>query len=98
MTAVRSTCRTWASSRSPGTAPARYLQARLSNDLDRIGAGQAQYTLLTNESGGIVDDLIVYRLDDDRLLPRRERSQRRGRLPVDHDALAETDVRDVSSE
>ena len=27
----------------------------------RIGDGEAQYTLLTNERGGIVDDLIVYR-------------------------------------
>jgi aminomethyltransferase len=42
-----------------------YLQARLSNDLDRIGAGEAQYTLLTNDRGGIVDDLIVYRRSDD---------------------------------
>jgi aminomethyltransferase len=40
------------------------LQSLLSNDLDRIGAGQAQYTLLTNERGGIVDDLIAYKLDD----------------------------------
>jgi aminomethyltransferase len=39
-----------------------FLQEMLSNDLDRIGNGQAQYTLLTNEQGGIVDDLIVYRL------------------------------------
>jgi glycine cleavage system T protein (aminomethyltransferase) len=39
-----------------------YLQARLSNDLDRIGPSRAQYTLLTNERGGITDDLIVYRL------------------------------------
>lgn len=38
-----------------------YLQARLSNDLDRAGPGSAQYTLLTNERGGITDDLIVYR-------------------------------------
>src|SRR5919198_1392259 len=38
------------------------LQGLLSNDLDRIEAGQAQYTLLTNERGGIVDDLIAYRL------------------------------------
>jgi aminomethyltransferase len=38
------------------------LQALLSNDLDKIGPGQAQYTLLTNERGGIVDDLIVYEL------------------------------------
>ncbi len=38
------------------------LQSLLSNDLDRIGDGEAQYTLLTNERGGIVDDLIAYRL------------------------------------
>src|SRR5215468_1591829 len=36
------------------------LQETLSNDLNRIGPGEAQYTLLTNEHGGIVDDLIVY--------------------------------------
>src|SRR2546428_1338002 len=39
------------------------LQGLLSNDLDRIEPGQAQYTLLTNESAGIVDDLIAYRLE-----------------------------------
>ena len=39
------------------------LQSALSNDIDRIEIGEAQYTLLTNENGGIVDDLIVYRLD-----------------------------------
>jgi aminomethyltransferase len=38
------------------------LQALLSNDLGRLADGEAQYTLLTNERGGIVDDLIVYRL------------------------------------
>jgi aminomethyltransferase len=37
------------------------LQQLLSNDVDRVEPGGAQYTLLTNESGGIVDDLIVYR-------------------------------------
>src|SRR5437764_6461878 len=37
------------------------LQAALSNDLARLEPGQAQYTLLTNENGGIIDDLIVYR-------------------------------------
>jgi aminomethyltransferase len=44
------------------------LQGALSNDLDRIGPGQAQYTLLTNELGGIVDDLIVYQRDPERFL------------------------------
>src|SRR5437867_9634531 len=44
------------------------LQSLLSNDLDRTGPGRAQYTLLTNERGGIVDDLIVYELDPCRFL------------------------------
>jgi aminomethyltransferase len=35
-----------------------YLQGRLTNDLGRIGLGEAQYTLLPNERGGVVDDLI----------------------------------------
>jgi aminomethyltransferase len=45
-----------------------FLQACLSNDLDRIAPGRAQYTLLTNERGGIVDDLIAYQLQDQRFL------------------------------
>jgi aminomethyltransferase len=45
-----------------GPSAHAFLQEMLSNDLDRVGDGQAQYTLLTNEQGGIVDDLIVYRL------------------------------------
>jgi glycine cleavage system T protein (aminomethyltransferase) len=44
------------------------LQSLLSNDLDRLVDGEAQYTLLTNERGGIVDDLIAYRLDRHRYL------------------------------
>ena len=44
------------------------LQSLLSNDLERIAPGEAQYTLLTNERGGIIDDLIAYRLGDCRYL------------------------------
>jgi len=44
------------------------LQGLLSNDLDRIQPGEAQYTLLMNESGGIIDDLIAYRLGECRYL------------------------------
>jgi aminomethyltransferase len=40
------------------------LQSALSNDLDRLTPGEAQYTLLTNEDGGIIDDLIVYRVGE----------------------------------
>ncbi len=45
-----------------------YLQGRLTNDLDRIGPGGAQYTLLTNERGGVEDDLIAYRRQSGYLL------------------------------
>jgi aminomethyltransferase len=44
------------------------LQSLLSNDVDRLEPGDAQYTLLTNERGGIVDDLIAYRLEPHRYL------------------------------
>ena len=45
-----------------GPSTHELLQSLLSNDLDKIGDGEAQYTLLTNERGGIIDDLIAYRL------------------------------------
>jgi aminomethyltransferase len=44
------------------------LQSTLSNDVDKLDPGDAQYTLLTTEDGGIVDDLIVYRVDQFRYL------------------------------
>lgn len=48
-----------------GPGAVAFLNGLLTNDLDRIGAGQAQYTMLCNESGGVVDDLIVYRWSED---------------------------------
>jgi aminomethyltransferase len=45
-----------------GPTAADLLQATLSNDVTRLADGEAQYSLLTNEQGGIVDDLIVYRI------------------------------------
>ena len=48
-----------------GAGAVAFLNGVLANDLERIGAGQAQYTLLCNEDGGVVDDLIVYRWSDD---------------------------------
>jgi len=35
------------------------------NDLDRIKPGQAQYSMLCNESGGVIDDLIVYLVSEE---------------------------------
>ena len=44
-----------------GDGALNFLNQMLTNDLNRITAGQAQYSLLCNEDGGVVDDLIVYR-------------------------------------
>jgi aminomethyltransferase len=75
------------------------LQSLLSNDLAKLEVGDAQYTLLTNESGGIVDDLIVYRTDTYRYLLIVNASNRE----VDYRWLKEreirgSDVRDFSDE
>ncbi len=45
-----------------------FLQRLLTNNIDKLSAGHAQYSLMLNKSGGIVDDLIVYCLDDERYL------------------------------
>jgi aminomethyltransferase len=75
------------------------LQASLSNDIGRLGDGQAQYTLLTNEAGGIIDDLIVYRLDRFRYLLIVNAANRE----ADFEWLKEleipgSDVRDISDQ
>src|SRR5438876_11294750 len=75
------------------------LQATLSNDLDKIGPGEAQYTLLTNERGGIIDDLIVYRLDGFRYLLIVNAANRESDLRwLKERAIPGSDVRDVSDE
>jgi aminomethyltransferase len=42
-----------------------FVNACLTNDLGRIEAGRAQYTLCCDPSGGVVDDLIAYLVADD---------------------------------
>ncbi|MGV7671697.1 glycine cleavage system aminomethyltransferase GcvT [Mycobacterium kansasii] len=51
--------------RGPGAA--EFVNSALTNDLRRIGPGKAQYTLCCNESGGVIDDLIAYYVDDDEI-------------------------------
>ena len=82
-----------------GPRATELLQGLLSNDLGRLGDGDAQYTLLTNERGGIVDDLIVYRLGEFRYFLVVNASNR----DADYRWLKEreitgSDVRDVSDE
>jgi len=44
-----------------GANSLEFLNSMFTNDLNRINNGSAQYTLFCNESGGVIDDLIVYR-------------------------------------
>lgn len=77
-----------------GTASIARAQRVLSNDLARIpNVGQAQYTMLLNDSGGIEDDLIAYRVADYEVLLVVNAANR------EHDArLLEGIAEDVSAE
>ncbi len=48
-----------------GPKAAAWLNDLLTNNIDRLSVGECQYTLLLNEAGGVIDDLIVYRVDDE---------------------------------
>ena len=94
---MSSTSHTWARSRSKAPTHASCSSPLLSNDIERLEIGDAQYTLLTNEQGGIVDDLIVYRLEGGRYLLVVNASNR----DADYEWVKErerpgSDVRDVS--
>jgi aminomethyltransferase len=51
-----------------GTAAGEWLNTMLTNNIDKLEVGTGQYTFLLNESGGIIDDLIVYRVGDQEFL------------------------------
>jgi aminomethyltransferase len=75
------------------------LQSLLSNDLGKVEPGGAQYTLLTNERGGIVDDLIAYRLEAGRYLLVVNAANREGDFQwIKEREIPGSDVRDVSDE
>ena len=67
-----------------GTDALATLQLALCNDLSKVGPGRAQYTQLLNDEGGVLDDIIVWWVDDDALRRHAERLEhlagaRRGR-------------------
>lgn len=45
-----------------------YLQKLVTNDVSKMQQGQAQYTAMCYEDGGTIDDLLVYKLEEDRYL------------------------------
>lgn len=44
-----------------GSGAATWLDGLLTNHVARLAVGEAQYTLMLNKNGGVIDDLIVYR-------------------------------------
>lgn len=51
-----------------GSGAEAFLQRMTTNDVTRLADGQAQYTLLCTSEGGTVDDLLVYRLGENRYM------------------------------
>lgn len=51
-----------------GTASEAWLNTLLTNDVRQLSPGEGQYTLMLNESAGVVDDLLVFRIDDQNFL------------------------------
>src|SRR5437764_11562929 len=51
-----------------GNDARRWLNTMLTNNIEKLEVGQGQYTFLLNEKGGIIDDLIAYRIGDAKFL------------------------------
>ncbi|MFC6229982.1 glycine cleavage system aminomethyltransferase GcvT [Paenibacillus allorhizosphaerae] len=51
-----------------GPSAEAFLQHMTTNDVSRLADGRVQYTLMCNPDGGVVDDLLVYRLAADRYM------------------------------
>ena len=51
-----------------GTGAREWLNTMLTNNIGKLDVGTGQYTFLLNEGGGIIDDLIVYRIGEQKFL------------------------------
>ncbi len=51
-----------------GAGAGDWLNTMLTNNINKLDVGTGQYSFLLNERGGIIDDLIVYRIGDQNFL------------------------------
>ena len=51
-----------------GSGALKTLQMLFTNDFAGMAQGRVRYTLMCNEQGGIIDDLVVYKMDEDRYM------------------------------
>ena len=70
------------------------LQRTVTNDLGKVPVGGAQYNNVLNDRGGIVDDVIVYRLGEDRwyTVPNGANTQKVHRILLDRASGADAEI------
>ena len=83
-----------------GTDAAGFLNHILTRDLVSSSVGQGRYSVMCNERGGIVDDLVVFRLGEERFLLVYNASNRGKDYTwiVDHARGFQSLIRDISDE
>lgn len=78
----------------------KFLQKLFTNDLSKMKDGKAQYTLLCNENGGTIDDLLVYKLHDEAfmLVVNAANTKKDYEWLMKHKEEGDTEITDRSSE
>ena len=73
-----------------------FLQKMTTNDLSKLNPGQAQYSILCNEEGGIVDDLIIYKKQNEYLMVVNASNSRKNLKWLNKHANKDVLIKDIS--
>lgn len=82
-----------------GSDAESFINSVITNDIRLIKIGQAQYTTIVNEDGGILDDLIIYKLSSDRFMftPNASNSDKINAWLNDHMEDYQVEIQDLSN-
>lgn len=82
-----------------GSDAESFINSVITNDIRLIKIGQAQYTTIVNEDGGILDDLIIYKLSSDRFMftPNASNSDKINAWLNDHIEDYQVEIQDLSN-
>ncbi len=83
--------------RISGAAAISQLNQLLTNDLEQLAVGQVQYTLMCDDDGGVIDDMLVTRLGPDEVLLVPNAANTAAVLAELRDALPEAALTDESA-
>ena len=83
-----------------GEDATRFLNYILSRDMTTTAIGQGRYSVMCNNEGGIIDDLVVFLIERDKFLMVYNASNRRKNLTwlTQHSQKFQAQVKDVSEE